>query len=81
MQKIFFKKKTSKKSWNILSESLVSALSDLQGFFSQPCTKKMQFLQLEKFQKWHGGTLCCALRNKNAKNMEKSFSKSTPVSS
>jgi len=32
-------------------------------------------LKIKNFNFWHGGALCCALRNKKRKNMEKSLFK------
>jgi len=61
------KENSPKKRGNISSDTLVSALSELQGLLSISSEKRSQKL-VKKSQKndfFRAGTLCCALRNNN----------------
>jgi hypothetical protein len=63
------KENSPKKRGNISSDTLVSALSELQGLLSISPEKKKSKIGSKKPKKkldfFRAGTLCCALRNNN----------------
>jgi len=61
------KENSPKKRGNISSDTLVSALSELQGLLSISSEKRSQKLvkKAKKLDFFRAGTLCCALRNNN----------------